>query len=629
VNTEPDKNRKKAVTGDRRKPVKTSETSTTRYPSGHFSLQRDEIFPYERYAYNVLSLAVEAFDKRGLPVAITVDLTQGRQRASPWVINASIEYRLNGKGNPEAFIFRMPELVPAIIYLFTATIVSDLFHPETFGEIKNSPSKLRERFQHFSAAVNAGIQEYRTLGFAHGVRAAYQQLGLTIGTLAKSTNDFDLLSKQMAFHEIAHGYVKQVTREGTTTAEKAGFELIADLVATEWFYNQMIANTPDSEEYRNWRGANSHAESIFLNALTSLQSQQALLALMAVAGAQRAGGTVSLKGGEVHPSGLQRYMLQHVHLFTLIASNFSALLSPQHLQALQDDWDEKLDVLVLAGVIPTEDIATILDTRECDTIESAANNTLSPGAFALASSASRGPQKSPDYIVEDSNGNFSVLECKGGQCTRKDLLAAMERGVPQKANVQAIGATQLQHSLVAGLFIPQFEGSDAAAIVIGDPEWEDFQERLSPFSQDEIGRAISQVAHAKELAILGLPNTANTLVRAEESEESIRNAIRRDLSWEGTPGRHMTNDGLSMVREYRWSDTARLADNLQVSGIRFRGSLPMADTESLRAAISPTKYGEQKHGSSSGNNWILRSSDTSASLRSPFGASFELSLLEV
>jgi hypothetical protein len=221
--------------------------------------------------------------------------------------------------------------------------------------------------------VGAGIQEYGARGFAHAVRTAYEQLGFTIGTLAKCSNDYDLLTMQMAFHEIAHGYVKQVTREGTTTVERAAFELIADLLATEWFYNKMIVNTPDSEEYRQLRRVNSHAESIFLNALLTLQSQQALLALMAVAGAQRTGGTVSLAGGEVHPLGVQRYMLQHVHLFTLIASNFDRLLSPQHVQALQDDWDEKQDALVLAGVIPIKDMASILDTRECDTIETAAN----------------------------------------------------------------------------------------------------------------------------------------------------------------------------------------------------------------------------------------------------------------
>jgi hypothetical protein len=205
----------------------------------------------------------------------------------------------------------------------------------------------------------------------------------------------------------------------------------------------------------------------------------------------------------------------------------------------------------------------------------------------------------------------------------------MEEGVPQKANVQAIGATQLQHSLVAGLFIPQFESSDAAAIAIGAPEWEEFRERLANFSEGEIGRAISEVAHCKELAMLGLPNTANTLVLAEGSAEKVSDAVRRDLSWEGDPSRHITKEGLSMVREYRWSEAAKLADNLVVSGIRFRGSLGIADTEVLQAVTSPAAYGEQKRSDSLGKSWILRAGHTTASLESPFGASFELSLLEV
>ncbi len=205
----------------------------------------------------------------------------------------------------------------------------------------------------------------------------------------------------------------------------------------------------------------------------------------------------------------------------------------------------------------------------------------------------------------------------------------MQRGVPQKANVQAIGATKFQHSLVAGLFIPQFESSDGATIVIGDPEWEEFRERLAHFSHDDISRAISQVAHSKELAILGLPNTANALVRAEGSEDNVRDAVRRDLSWEGLPTRHMTDEGLHIEREYRWSQEAKLANNLVVSGLRFRGALAIRDMETLQTVVSPTEYGERKLIDSLRKNWIQQPSDTAASLQSPFGATFELSLLEV
>ncbi len=356
----------------RRKPIATSETSTIVYPSGLFSLQRDETYPYERYAYNLLSIASEAFHRQKLPLRMTVDFTQEGQTASPWIINASIEYHLEN-GQPVAFTFRMPELTPAILYLFTTAIVTDFFDADRFGEFKKNPDTLRQRFQHFGQAVTVAIREYRAQGSAHAIRAAYEHLGLTINTLQRSSEDYNLLAMQMAYHEVAHGYLKQVTRKGSTKVEASAFELLADLVAVAWFYNHMVVNTPDTEEYRQFRRLRSHVDSIFMNAMLTLRSQQALVILMAVAGAQRSGGAVSLASGEIHPPGMQRFMLQHVMLYTLIASNFGNLLLPEHFEAFQKEWDDNLDTLVRAGVIPLKDIETMLDTRECDTIEAAAD----------------------------------------------------------------------------------------------------------------------------------------------------------------------------------------------------------------------------------------------------------------
>ena len=128
--------------------------------------------------------------------------------------------------------------------------------------------------------------------------------------------------------------------------------------------------------------------------------------------------------------------------------------------------------------------------------------------------------------------------------------------------------------------------------------------------------------------MLELPNTANTLVRAQGSEETVTRAMRRDLSWERAPNRRITPDGLRVEREYRWSQGARLAENLVISGIRFQGSLPFGDVETLETMISPAEYGERKRSDSLGKNWIVRASNTAVSLRSPFGSTFELSLLE-
>jgi hypothetical protein len=255
-------------------------------------------------------------------------------------------------------------------------------------------------------------------------------------------------------------------------------------------------------------------------------------------------------------------------------------------------------------------------------------NTLAPGSFRLASSARRGPQKSPDYIAEDIGGNLSVLECKGTQSSRNSLVAALGRGMPQKANLQAVGATPLRHSLVAGLFIPQFDNADTAVIIVADPEWDEFKERLSRFSKEEIGRAVSQVAYAKELAMLELPHTANTLVRAEGSDETVSRAIERDLGWERAPSRIVTANEVGIERDYMWSEPVKLAEDLVVSGIRFRGTLPKSDIERLGMLTSPTELGEEKRSDSSRKRWIVEHSDTSATLQSPLGSTFTLTLLE-
>src|SRR5690606_22335817 len=91
-------------------------------------------------------------------------------------------------------------------------------------------------------------------------------------------------------------------------------------------------------------------------------------------------------------------------------------------------------------------------------------NSRLPGPFRQLPSRKRGPRKSPDYSGQDVGGDFSVLECKGVQSTRYNLKEALVSGAVQKANLKTIGGTTLRHSLVAGLFIPQFDSSESAVL---------------------------------------------------------------------------------------------------------------------------------------------------------------------
>ena len=82
-----------------------------------------------------------------------------------------------------------------------------------------------------------------------------------------------------------------------------------------------------------------------------------------------------------------------------------------------------------------------------------------------------------------------------------------------------------------------------------------------------------------------------------------------------------------MEREYRWSEAAKVAENLVISGIRFQGSLPFGDLESLETMISPAEYGEQKRSDGLGKDWIVEQSDAAVSLQSPLPYKIRTSIL--
>jgi hypothetical protein len=358
----------------RRAPIETGLSSTVRYPSALFSLERDEIYPYERFAYNVLNIGVEALHVSDLPECLVVDFTHLLPGRSPWSINASISIDRDSDGQPLSFRIATPELAPAVFYMFSNIVVSQFFDEAKFEDFKAEPSRLGEKIQFFIDSGSAGIRTYRDKGLGPAIRAAYDHLGFKIIDLENCADYFDLLTKQIAYHEVAHAYVRQFMRKPVPTQkEQQAFELIADLVATEWFYNQMVRNTPDTDEYRCFRGMNTYADTILANAIITTQSQQASLMLSAIAGAQRSGGSVSLVGGAIHPPGLQRYQLQRIHLYTLIASNFSHILSQEQLNAIDQEWEDKIDTLARSGMLPLTDLESMFDLSQCERIEVAAD----------------------------------------------------------------------------------------------------------------------------------------------------------------------------------------------------------------------------------------------------------------
>jgi hypothetical protein len=251
-------------------------------------------------------------------------------------------------------------------------------------------------------------------------------------------------------------------------------------------------------------------------------------------------------------------------------------------------------------------------------------NALAPGLFELGRSTKRGPDKSPDYIAQDIAGEFSVVECKGTQTSHASLLQAINRGIPQKANLRAVGTTQIRHSLVAGLFVPQFESPDNATLMVADPDWRIVKEKLSQFTTSELARGVAQIAYAKELALLEFSNTANALARAKGSADSLTAAFTQDLQ---SPSRVRTIDaeGVRIRREYLWPRPAFIAENVRVGGVLFEGTLPSSEIAKFHTIASPFEQGEQK-GAQLGN-WGVGAGEYWVELKSPLGSTLRLSLL--
>lgn len=155
---------------------------------------------------------------------------------------------------------------------------------------------------------------------------------------------------------------------------------------------------------------------------------------------------------------------------------------------------------------------------------------IDPNGLYLISKAKRGPAKSPDYILIDRSSKYIVLECKGTQSSRRELRDAISRGRAQKQNVGSLGSSSIKHSLVAGLFIPQWPVAEDPCILVADPEGDELHRILSNRPKQQIDDALTQLTLAKQLALAGLAALPTWLSSAEFAHlESLPEVARAEL----------------------------------------------------------------------------------------------------
>jgi hypothetical protein len=247
-------------------------------------------------------------------------------------------------------------------------------------------------------------------------------------------------------------------------------------------------------------------------------------------------------------------------------------------------------------------------------------NVLDPTKFSLAGGAKKGPQKSPDYIARDRQSDYIVLECKGTQKSRAALDDAIERGRGQKANISATNSARIKHSLVAGLFIPQWLSSEAPSIHVSDPRGEELEGLLSGQPRRRIDDAITQISLAKQLALAGLTVVPTHLGSSELGKlAALPEAARAEVE---------TQAGV-LKGDYRVIfDSADLRARMPPGETPTRATFSVRTAavvlEQLMGAASVSEVISELSKRSSNASWQLHSEDFAAEVTTPLGFGFRL-----
>lgn len=150
-----------------------------------------------------------------------------------------------------------------------------------------------------------------------------------------------------------------------------------------------------------------------------------------------------------------------------------------------------------------------------------------------ARTAKRGPNKTPDFVAQDENGMWHVIECKGTQSGSAFSLRQLgikgppaEGGVAQKLSIQFPAAYTGQR-LVCGLSI-DVEGGAGSVLKIVDPKPKKpllLTEQQIILAQDAANRGVM----ARALRMAGFEITAESIASPFGSRPDVRRArLSRD-----------------------------------------------------------------------------------------------------
>lgn len=270
-------------------------------------------------------------------------------------------------------------------------------------------------------------------------------------------------------------------------------------------------------------------------------------------------------------------------------------LDPHQKTLLSDEMGVGMTCLLLVKAL---DLAEIVDTRYF-------LNALAGDRFGLGGENQIGSRKIPDYVAwRDPGSQVTVIECKGTQ-TPRHVARALAVGREQKANFEARRGGRIEHSVVAGLFIPRFPHRGTAEVRIMDPT-PDSKALVDLIDKQEASMlrgAVRQIWLAKMFALLGFGSLG-------EVQEAFRDSLQSRLRGSGIKG--------GLVRE--------LESHVELEDLGKAAFVPRRFTISVqKGAISSLLGGEDlldwfaRRPDPVEANWAVRRIENETILRLPMG----------
>jgi len=181
---------------------------------------------------------------------------------------------------------------------------------------------------------------------------------------------------------------------------------------------------------------------------------------------------------------------------------------------LSDDWGVGMASLIATAVFQPSRIANTGDWLR-----------HSAGvATAYREPRKRGPSKSPDFVFEDAQGRFHLVEAKGTQGSLRALEGQLNDGREQKCNIRFHQSGVEGVRLVMGTRVP-LEGDGRLEVVVGDPPLD----VELPESRDRARTWLRRVALAGACRAAGLPTWASALMDVEGFRGPLRDGAAREL----------------------------------------------------------------------------------------------------